>query len=293
MNTATKERPIFFSTPMVKAILDGRKRMTRRIVKLDAELRKRNGDLNKALVDPGGSLWGPGPYLKVPCATDIDGSDDGGTVQRVHCPFGYPEYGDRLWVKEAFLLLHSGRTAAYRADMDPVEASGFGAMYGGWKPSIRMPRKFSRITLELTSIRVERLQEISEADAQAEGCRRPILQEGPDFGNGMRGRPMTGNYVDAFRTLWESINGKGSWAANPFCWILEFRTLAHPFTCPNCGGHCFGVVNLGKADEYVRCDNATDGTPLSEDWEAFVARVEAGGESKKACGWRGKWEQSS
>ncbi len=84
-----------------------------------------------------------------------------------------------------------------------------------WRPSIHMPRAASRITLEITGVRVEKLQEISEADAMAEGA-TPVLVP-PDGGSAP--------HVEGFRVLWESINGAGSWDANPWVWVLEFRRL--------------------------------------------------------------------
>ena len=118
----------------------------------------------------------------------------------------------RLWVKETFRLGHQSLaepSVIYRADDNEV--------WGGpWKPSIFMPRKFSRITLELTGVRVERLQDISRGDCMAEGC---------PFPNIAMSQPNATDPQNWYSELWESINGKGSWDKNPFCWVIEFRRL--------------------------------------------------------------------
>lgn len=118
----------------------------------------------------------------------------------------------------------SARRVCYRADI--------GHEHDGirWRPSIHMPRLASRITLEITGVRVERLQEISEADAVAEGCARLPLQDGPgawwsadvDAGPALHGRTAR----DAYRLLWESINGPGSWGENPWVWVIAFKVCS-------------------------------------------------------------------
>ena len=115
------------------------------------------------------------------------------------CPYGVP--GDRLWVRETWAPLTVGY--AYRAD--PVWNA---PPADRWHPSIHMPRAASRITLEVTGVRVERLQDISEADVIAEGCPRQML-----YGTGW------------YRDLWLKINGTGSWGANPWVWVIEFRLV--------------------------------------------------------------------
>lgn len=182
--TATKERPILFSGPMVRAILDGRKTQTRRIVK----------DESKAKRDIDGIYWG--------------------------CPYGL--IGDRLWVRETWFDNLCPRTPAdglnevyYRADGEAHEQFPGDYMDMRWTPSIHMPRWASRITLEVTGVRVERLNEIDADDVFAEGA-------------------LTTDYewwhVDLmvrqqFQILWESINGPGSWAANPWVWVIEFKRV--------------------------------------------------------------------
>lgn len=173
-----KERPILFSAPMVKAILDGRKNQTRRVVKPQPRA-------PKATYDAG--IW----------------SDTNDPVTRYFgCPHGVP--GDILWIREAFTTLdcHHGQIA-YRAT-DEAKITD-----AKWKPSIHMPRSASRITLEITGVRVERLREISMADVIAEGlCLSTDKTDLSDFQN-----------------LWESINGPGSWALNPWVWCLTFQRI--------------------------------------------------------------------
>jgi hypothetical protein len=164
------------------------------------------------------------------------------------CPYGQP--GDRLWVREAWALsgefararglkFHDpkgvlGEHLRFRADDD-----GYDEGVQAWRPSIHMPRWASRINLEVTSIRVERLQDITQEDAKAEGL-AGITKDGklvkygiPDR-DGLPGTDNTGwpwsdwdaNPRMAFRTLWAKINGIAAWDANPWLWVVEFRKLA-------------------------------------------------------------------
>jgi len=194
--TVIKERPILFSAQMIRAILEGRKTQTRRIIK-------------------------PAPG---------DHPDDDGSVL-YRCPYGYK--GDRLWVRESFSyhLLDDGFW--YWADGNVADKDCTKP-----KPSIHMPRRASRISLEVTKVRVERLREISEDDAKAEGVRIPVSTEGCKPGMGVPLMDLCSPYWvsggkrstdHAFRceyaVLWDEINGKGSWAKNPWVWVIEFRTL--------------------------------------------------------------------
>lgn len=202
----SKERPILFSGPMVRALLDGSKTQTRRVCKPQpiADARFVGGHhLPATKRNPGREISVEAPYV------------------HIACPYG--QRGDRLWVRESFAHMYRDNAqpekrapedVAYMADNltpDPY-------VYGSWKPSIHMPRWASRITLEITSVRVERLQDISADDARAEGC--------PD-------RPIPGAEqasVDLlaklwYHDLWEQINGPDSWAANPWVWAIEFRRL--------------------------------------------------------------------
>lgn len=192
------ERPILFNAPMVRAILDGRKTQTRRIVK--------------------GQPWPGIPFIGIDGMVATwrrDYGDDTSMMSLVRLSHGQP--GDRLWVRETWAE-YADPTHDYRvyyaADDD------CGALVR-WRPSIHMPRWASRIDLEITAVRVERLQDISEEDALAEGI------------EGMRGQWKS--YTDqvvvchkpraSFRSLWDSINAKGGygWDANPWVFVYEFK----------------------------------------------------------------------
>lgn len=221
MENAVKERPILFSAPMVRANLEGRKTQTRRVIKSFAGTRQplcnlrehgaSGADVSGDFNDP--YSWGL-PYAE-------DGVGDISLGQ-------WPELwtygtGDRLWVRETWSHTGSGVwTIAdtynalggeyiYRATNDVPGAK--------WWPSIHMPRRASRITLEITGVRVERPQDISEADAIAEGCKGhncPPDHEGDT------------SPQEEYRDLWQSINGHGSWDANPWVWVIEYRLLTPP-----------------------------------------------------------------
>jgi hypothetical protein len=226
------EKPILFSDPMVRAILEGRKTQTRRIVKPPRRIYGIWDGPETWHVDPGGTaLFGPGPYVKMGWwhtgdlpVIDPKGygelgrkpPDDLRCVDRVRCPYGYPEDGARLWVREAHQLIDVpgvGPTAWYRADGTP-------AYVDRWRPSIHMPRWACRLVLRITRVRVERLQEIRESDdAVAEGY------PGPDWR-----RDWGAEYSDWcdpvtwFRVLWDRLNGKRApWANNPWVWALDFE----------------------------------------------------------------------
>lgn len=190
-----RERPILFSAPMVRAILEGRKTQTRRA----ATKNVRHPDL--------GNLYAPGALVLEHEPQHV--------IDRC-CPYGQP--GDRLWVREAWgkaqiMNTKTGETryqTVYRADNPDYD--GFGVR---WAPSIHMRREDSRILLEITAVRVERLNDISEADAVAEGVVIPVTIGMTDINAN----------VAAYRDLWETINGPGSWAANPWVWVVEFRRV--------------------------------------------------------------------
>lgn len=215
-----KERPILFSAPMVRAILEGRKTQTRRLVKPQPSFPfgvKQIVQVPDPWHDeafagtPAEGMGTKGPrLLKWHCedyAWNLVAGID------LKCKYGLP--GDRLWVKETFNI---GRVAPiYKADnpdgLPPSECTDDWNRPGvdRWRPSIHMPRVASRITLEVVSVQVERLQEISEADAIAEGC----------------GRHENGTLaVIEYSRLWDEINGPGSWAANPWVWVLEFQRVS-------------------------------------------------------------------
>lgn len=219
---SAKERPILFSGPMVRALLEGSKTQTRRVVKYPTQEGKSGWHPNKTGWQflPGGS-------------------------ERPVCPYGRP--GDRLWVRETFIqgwpsvdgnhdqFYEDGSEKPvhtwYRAtspDIGWTDDDGFATGKTPWKPSIHMPRWASRITLEIVSVRVERLQDISEADALAEGvcAQGGGLYELHYFD--LAGRPALGSTQSprlAYRGIWESINGAGSWDANPWVWVVEFKRV--------------------------------------------------------------------
>lgn len=209
-----KKRPMLFNAPMVRALLDGSKTQSRRVVKFPHK-------------NPLGT-WEP---------TSIGGPNggrlaDGGTVPEqgaiwhtrtgdcLSSPYGQP--GDRLWVRETWIdassALHS--CVIYRADGDE-QACG-----EPWKPSIHMPRWASRILLEIVSVRVERLTDISESDAIAEGI-EPVYGVWRDYQNqpSVNHHPAWSTAIDSYRSLWESINGTGSWDLNPLVWVIEFKRV--------------------------------------------------------------------
>jgi hypothetical protein len=237
------DRPILFSAPMVRALLAGTKTQTRRIVK-----------------------WGS-VHMKG-CSPEVCGADGYDTVTdraitrvawtpktlaMLVCPYG--QAGDRLWVRETFRS-PSKHIVAYAADgtcgawmgdgdggrmfhrhgqviIDPSDGGQFGVKkYGSrWVPSIHMPRWASRITLEITGVRVERLQEISAADAIADGIdiapHHPGMYEAvlADNGKGSRIVCAVDDPTEAYCALWNMINGSGAWAANPWVWVVEFKRV--------------------------------------------------------------------
>lgn len=224
-----KERPILFSAPMVRAILTGRKTQTRRVVKLP-----HNNPLGEweRTTFSGTDAHG----VEHPEQAAIWHTRTGDTLA---CPYGQP--GERLWVRETFyafgrwetrfnakkgrdewhfvdLTVEAGKSYRYDASMagDNRRSRHAGATPMWWKrPAIFMPHDASRLTLEVTGVRVERLRDISEADAEAEGPLPSLV--GADQEN-LKWRA-------GFQTLWESINGAGSWYANPYVWVVEFRRI--------------------------------------------------------------------
>ncbi|GAA5231797.1 hypothetical protein FOZ76_14645 [Verticiella sediminum] len=198
--TTARERGILFSASMVRALLAGTKTQTRRA-------------LRHQVCDPGiFRMAGPGHCEIV--------NEHGVSIPGFACPYGQP--GDRLWVREAHAL--DGERVFYRAGH--VEALGSGPRVDvRWRPSIHMPRWASRITLEVTGVRVERLQSIGEADALAEGIQRPEAIRDVDVWEGAERALFNGlnQPVAQYRRLWDSINGAGAWDANPWVWVVEFR----------------------------------------------------------------------
>jgi len=175
---------------MVRAILTGRKTMTRRIVKFPKDF-------------TGKKVFDNAPY-------GLKYSNSSVTIVRLSCPYGVPL--DRLWVRESFQLIPPNMIF-YKADAENKSITG-------WKPSIHMPKKAHRICLEIVNVRVEKLQAISEYDAIREGMISTVklAEQDSDY---------TGFYaVEHFFALWESIYGKESWHHNPWVWVIEFKRVA-------------------------------------------------------------------
>jgi hypothetical protein len=226
-----KERPILFSAPMVRALLDGSKTQTRRIVKLPHA--NALGQWEPTMI--GGENGGrTAAGVVIPAQGAIWHTRTGDCLA---CPYGQP--GDRLWVRETWRGVvpinapdapAEYAVARYIPDQENCRRIEYAATQARdgepWRPSIHMPRWASRILLEIVSVRVERLQDISGADARAEGCPCYVC------GRSMDGRSEDDCHcfhrqADAsdYRTLWESINGAGSWAANPWVWVVEFKRV--------------------------------------------------------------------
>lgn len=204
-----KERPLLFSAPMVRALLDGSKTQTRRILKVKPDFVTSDG---------------------IPARFTPQDENLGRLGEVIHCPYGQP--GDRLWVRESFWgcdLPGYGDTPCVVYDDEwhgkeylPAEARPWARKFGRI-PSIHMPRNCSRITLEITGVRVERLQDISEEDAIAEGIHCLSNGQFLPMKKGYSGGLLTA--ASAYRALWEIINGAGSWDENPFVWVIEFRRI--------------------------------------------------------------------
>lgn len=227
-----KERGMIFNGEMVRAILDGRKKQTRRIMKVqpsDGFHPTHNGydlDLNAHWYTPG--VVDKNGYLQ-PAKKDVFGVAD--ENEGYTCPFG--AVGDRVWVRETWAEAGAGAPdlKLYRANypehvpthyenVPPVDEIR-------WTPSIHMPRWASRLTLEITGVRVERLNGISETDAGAEGIDMEALFDAQDCYDCIADHNMTGRptATGAFKYLWESIYGEESWKANPWVWVIEFKVV--------------------------------------------------------------------
>lgn len=235
-----KERPIPFSAPMVRAILDGTKTQTRRIMKPQLEIVNVEGLFQSWALPMKGNRHLLYPNAKQPVLDK--------------CPYGKP--GDQLWVRERFQPLWAdgfdwdsqvkpdyktgfGYDISYPATDGIVEwIDGDDNITDRCRPSIHMPRWASRILLEIVSVRVERLNDISKPDAEAEGIEgidRPT--GGDDYETHYRDYSLStddadgwpyfpdGKQVQSYKTLWEKINGTGSWDKNPWVWVVEFKRV--------------------------------------------------------------------
>lgn len=214
-----KERPILFSAPMVRALLDGSKTQTRRTMRFqpgdDTTVHVKH--FHQTVIDRHGDEQ-PGP--------EVFGAwwNDGESGLR--CPYGQP--GDRLWVREthAKIIGQSGTwiETDYRATY--THGDRLGDLIGKekkWTSAIQMPRDASRILLEVTDVRVERLQDISEADAQAEGI---VRQRDNGFGLADTTHYHSADPRMSYWSLWEAINGTRSVEANPWVWAVSFKRIA-------------------------------------------------------------------
>ena len=230
------DRPILFSAPMVRAILAEAKTMTRRVAKnippetsFFQPLKPGTRDAGKPVQFEAMKEW----------------YEDGKVLDLIGCPYGKP--GDRLWVRETWYAddyrldrapfrkkpddFDMAAQMCYHADGEHPTEDGVPCP---WKPSIHMPRWASRITLEITGVRVERLKNISEKDAMAEGISEVRFRPddgfplclgymvGPDDGKTV----LQTSAAKAFSMLWESINGTGSWEANPWVWCVSFKRVS-------------------------------------------------------------------
>ncbi|EKZ5698347.1 hypothetical protein JKF61_18625 [Klebsiella quasipneumoniae] len=217
------ERGMIFNAEMVRAILDGRKTQTRRPVKFPVHDRNLGCELagnelagelsagnylNSAFGKPGDRIW----------------------VRETFCPVDDTQYGGEKWVDyRATPRYEASHPAGWDSAPNDAEALK-------WRPSIHMPRWASRILLEITDVRVERLNAISPEDAESEGLERTNFT---GFGDepGLPSYPEPDVYFDplkkqwkeyppeAFAGLWESIYGEGSWKANPWVWVIEFKRV--------------------------------------------------------------------
>lgn len=206
-----KTRPILFNGAMVLAILAGVKTQTRRAVNPQPEHPQFGNRKMLAVDDEGAELYlHGGPLL----------------VRAIRCPYGLP--GDRLWVREAWRVSSAQDSLAPRDLPDGLKAEyvadGPAIFDGRIRPGMFMPRWASRITLEITDVRVERLQDISEDDARAEGFSVDRISDYLDVVERMdqtESRPATCLYRD----LWDEINGDGAWDANPWVWAISFKRV--------------------------------------------------------------------
>lgn len=206
-----KERPILMCGDMVRATLEDRKTKTRRVITAKYSVGRRSP---------------PGVGQLLPFRWKNDKQEP------VLCPYGQP--GDRLWVRETFALLESVRPDGHRAPIYRATSLVADNPEITWKPSIFMPRWASRITLEITEVRVERVQEISADDAMAEGVRVPVNERG-DWLMRVTGKRAPCRYIKQnrpaviceFASLWDSLNEKRGygWAVNPWVWVVGFRRI--------------------------------------------------------------------
>ena len=213
-----KARPIIFSAPMVRALLDGRKTQTRRIIR-------------------------PAPPAGAILQGHVVGSSDKSRIGKVMWMNGavshvarlpYGKIGDLLWVRESLKIFNTIHRETGEYGLAAYYAAGGGDMQTWvWNgrtdasgiPSIHMPRSASRLTLKITDIRVERLQDISEEDAIAEGVEKAFFQGFKIYHKWALPNESYPSAKDSFQSLWESIHGKESWQENPWVWVISFEVI--------------------------------------------------------------------
>ena len=220
-----KERPILFSSEMVRAILDGRKTQTRRTKGLErfnanpGVFKRSNKQIQVCRLWDSTKELNPNPIEIYHILLSVDGHEN-----KVKCPYGKP--GDVLWVRETFYKTQhiKANTFLFKADLEPL---GWTVKY---TPSIHMPKEAARIWLKVKQVRVERLHDMSEHDAIAEGIEE-VESAWPNktWGNYDTKGDDAGYFFDpinSFSSLWVAINGAASWLANPWVWVIEFEVLS-------------------------------------------------------------------
>lgn len=214
---------MIFNGEMVRALLDGRKTQTRRIMK----------------VQPDTPEFGLRRIIESSIANEIGmyfwSQDDARGIKARSKPFSCPYggVGDRIWVRETWAEAGAGAPdlKLYRANYPAHVPSHYENVPPAeeirWTPSIHMPRCASRILLEITDVRVERLNAISPEDAEAEGIDMEALADSQDCYDCIADHNMTGRPTakGAFKYLWESIYGEENWQANPWVWVIEFKRI--------------------------------------------------------------------
>lgn len=218
-----REHPLLMKGPLVRATLEGRKTQTRR-------------PLPDVFNSPPDLIYGwlpPGEWKLFGATMERWGAQWRGTYpSQVLCPLG--RAGDRLWVRETFQswrkVGHESDEwepigASYASAGDTIEYRATSKSTGPWTPSIHMPRWACRLVLPLVSVRVERVQDITEEDAKAEGVER--ISAGPGWECWMGYGPSSSRKTarDSFRSLWISIYGEASWDANPWVWVAEWKEI--------------------------------------------------------------------
>lgn len=207
-----KERPIIFSSEMIRAILDSRKSQTRRVIK---PLKRENSIITRPAAEKYHAInaWGGGAWRK------------GSRIETIPCPYGIP--GDRLWVKETWCnpqypkLIFPSFTL-YKANYSEQNLQSMKAkIRNGWKLSIHMPQWASRITLEIVDVRVERVQDAGPRESSREGI------PSRDYAGCRTNTQINKDAVEDFREYWDSIYAKKGfgWSQNPFVWALTFKLI--------------------------------------------------------------------